>query len=116
MNKISMDKQYTSNGKPVRLLCVDRPGPFPVVAIVGHSDLQVFSQTGNYWNNGDIDYRNLVEVKPKHDLWFNFYRLDFGHFEAASHDTKEDADNNARASRVACIRVPFTEGEGLSES
>lgn len=45
---ISMDKQYTSNGRPVRILCTDREGNYPVVTIVGDNDVITFTLEGRY--------------------------------------------------------------------
>ena len=47
-------------------------------------------------------------MPPKQELWLNIYRS-----FTASYLTREAADNDADKSRIACIRVEFTEGEGL---
>jgi hypothetical protein len=44
---ISMDKQYTSNGRPVRILCTDKGGDFPIVAIVGE-EAHTFTLEGKF--------------------------------------------------------------------
>lgn len=63
-------------------------------------------------------HRTLREVKPKVVRWFNVYK----HAQAVSaysgggclFASKEEADTAARtATRIACIRIEFEEGEGL---
>jgi hypothetical protein len=47
--KVSMDKQYTSNGEPVRILCTDKAGEYPVVAIIeGCAYVITFTLEGKY--------------------------------------------------------------------
>jgi hypothetical protein len=47
-------------------------------------------------------------VKPRTSVrWLNVYGSHFGY------ETKDDADVNAQDDRIACVRVEFTEGEGL---
>ena len=47
---IDINKQYTSNGRPVRILCTDMQGDYPVVAIVGGS-VAAFTLEGKYRTN-----------------------------------------------------------------
>ena len=58
---ININKQYTSNGKPVRILCTDKAGTYSVVAIVGEYDVFTFTLEGRH----NINYscsRDLKEV------------------------------------------------------
>jgi hypothetical protein len=57
---VSMDKQYTSNGKPVRILCTDKPGDYPVVTIIDCS-VATFTLEGRYRTN-DSCIEDLKEV------------------------------------------------------
>lgn len=43
--------------------------------------------------------------------WVNFYPWSSG--LRGVHNTKEDADRSAGYDRIACVRVEFTEGDGL---
>ena len=104
MSKISMDKQYTYEGKPFTLLTVDRPGDFPVVGYGGDdNDLYTFTSDGRYLVNGRI---LLVEVKPT--FWVNVYA---DHSRGSVYSSRERADRAAGEGRIACIQ--FKEGEGL---
>ena len=48
---VSMDKEYTSNGTPVRILCTDKKGDFPVVAIIGNN-ICIFTLEGKFLKAG----------------------------------------------------------------
>lgn len=56
----------------------------------------------------------------KHVRWVNFYppaRTDnVDPWRTTSWFTRELADENARRGRLACVRVEFSDGDGLSES
>jgi hypothetical protein len=58
---------------------------------------------------GDHPY-DLIDVPVKHEAWMNIYSKYGG---SAPHKTKADADRQAMAGRIACIRVEYEEGEGL---
>ena len=62
---ISMDKKYkTRAGQEVRLLCVDGPGEYPVVGIVGNWLATWTSEGTRYINSSNV--YDLVEVnEPK---------------------------------------------------
>lgn len=70
---ISMDKQYTSGGKPVRLLCTDGPGSYPVLGFVGDSDFVT-----KWLPDGSTDMiaHPLVEVVPRVrvEMWVNILK------------------------------------------
>jgi hypothetical protein len=57
---IDINKQYTSNGKPVRILCTNKGGEYPVVAIIGN-DVDMFTLDGKRFV-GEDNRRDLKEV------------------------------------------------------
>lgn len=57
----------------------------------------------------------------KHTRWVNFYPPCEGEsprfpWRTTSWFTRELADKNAKRGRLACIKVEFTAGDGLSEA
>jgi hypothetical protein len=62
---VEMGKKYTSNGKPIRILCVDRPDP--IFTVVGMNDKGIifyFTKDGRVCLSGPT--YDLVEVwEPK---------------------------------------------------
>jgi hypothetical protein len=76
MMKIEMGKKYTSNGKPIRILSVDRPDPsFPVVGMDNNGTIHYFMKDGTACLSGP-DYA-LVEVcEPKLGDWCWFWNTE----------------------------------------
>lgn len=106
---IDINKQYrTRDGREVRLQMTDAGGDWPVLGAVKSGKIWsswVWASDGAASQLGRRD-ADLIEVKPKHVRWVNFY-------EGCHHPSREIADRNAGSARIACIRVEFEEGEGL---
>jgi len=61
------------------------------------------------FDHSELEWR----VKPvTRVLWMNIYDDD----AIISHFTKEEADLECDDGRIACVRVEFTEGEGLEDT
>lgn len=112
---ISMDKKYTTrDGRPVRLLCVDGPALWPVVAIIDNAYTRVFDKNGmceSLSNNND-----LIEVKTKRTGWINIYpkchkdrNITIMGCASWVCETEEMADENAGGDRIACIKIEWEE-------
>ena len=81
MEKISMDKTYrTRDGRPVRILCVDRKPEsikaLTVVGLVQNSEgdewVKVFDEYGTNFDDGTLDlveYDPLAELKLDEPIW-----------------------------------------------
>lgn len=92
---ISMDKQYTSNGEKVRILCIDRKClNYPVIAIINDVEVRYFTKTGEYYyeDNSVYDLKEYnpwseVEVDTKVIVTFSFdggeinYKRHFSHYD-----------------------------------
>ena len=61
--KIEIGKQYrTKNGKPVRIICVDRDNTYCVVGLMGENQtLGIWTIAGCYQNEVETQY-DLIEV------------------------------------------------------
>jgi hypothetical protein len=60
-------------------------------------------------NGSDCD---IVNAPQKHVRWVNIYETQCGeHF----FKSREAADQHAHHTRIACVRIEFTEGEGLTD-
>jgi len=80
----------------------DVPGQWPADGRINH----------NFDSNND-----LINVPEKHKLWVNVYRDDNGDWRSGIEASKEAADLRDGYNiytRIACIRIEFHEGEGLS--
>lgn len=88
---ITMDKQYrTRDGYPVRLLCVDGPGRYPVVGIF-LDEIETWTSSGS-WSFNDPIF-DLIEVKPKIrvERWINIVKYDDGEINLYDYDTMQSA-------------------------
>ena len=105
----------TQSGRPARLLgTLAGTAPYDYRHAVA-----VTNRAGNretilmYTDDGlqPDDNLCLVNTPQKHVRWVNVY-LD--QREIRLHTTKEHADESAAHGRIACIRIEFEDGEGLS--
>lgn len=104
-------KVQTKNGLPVRILCTDRKGSFPVCGLVSDiygEELYGWQADGSRrgWGGGPYD---LINIPEKHEAWVNIYADLKGPF----HPNRGLADTGASVGRLACVRVEWVDGEGL---
>lgn len=116
----------TRDGRPVRVLCTDAAGDFPVVGLVktysgGRDVPMAWTDRGEHEATGFPERAlDLIPVPVKRTGWVNLYPPDHQYCDVSTHGvcrTKEDADYAASVRdipRVACIQIEWTEGEGLS--
>lgn len=108
---ISMDKQYTTrDGRPVRLLCVDAPGPYPVVGIVDEYVVHWRSDGAHLGLDLPGSHTDLIEAKPKVQCEVWVYRDECGEHIIFDHK----ADNLPYEwLLVARVTIDVEEGHGL---
>ena len=70
--KIEMGKRYTSNGEPIRILCIDKPEKYSVIGMLEKTGVvQYFKKNGE---NAVFSSRDLVEVwEPTEGEWCWFW-------------------------------------------
>jgi hypothetical protein len=82
---ISLDKKYKSNGRPIRILCVDRPNnAHPVVGMYNDGTVAFFEENGTispltiFLKPGEnLEDYNLVEIcEIKENEWCWFWDTD----------------------------------------
>lgn len=76
--KNPLRKVVTRDGSKVRIICTDKKGDCPIVALIERSD-GVAEETVTYKENGkffgDTSYRyDLFFAPEKHEGWVNLYR------------------------------------------
>lgn len=109
------------DGKPARVLYTLNMGDYPVIVLSQYDDGQewiyqvmltgcVVVSPGNY---------DLVNIPEKIEGWINIYKykchVPIEYTSGDIYTTREAADLGASFDRIACIKVSFTEGEGLSD-
>lgn len=86
MSKVSMDKVYkTRNGDPVRVLCLNRGGKWPVVALVGpHQEVLVYCSNGKFHEEPHVIHNSdLIEVVP--EKWHYVVKHSEGYFSVSDY-------------------------------
>jgi hypothetical protein len=106
--------QFRYAPEQVRIVATDLKDDRPIVIAVTiagketigyrHSDGRVISGRENPYD--------LVNVPKKQEVWVNFY-CEGNVVFSFSYPSQELANKNSRVGRTACVRVEFTEGEGL---
>ena len=110
---VETGKTYrTEGGHDVCIYATDRGGLFPVHGAVRSADgswiLTKWEKNGVHSNPSRW---TLVEVKPVQVRYVNFYRG--GGAGGGDNHTRKQADAVALGTgfRIACVRVPYTEGQ-----
>jgi len=109
----------TRDGREVRIYT--QQGRHPTRVVVGEVcdgadvSLDRWYANGSYFNDGRLSKSDLVNVLQKHTVWVNIYpHAGCGTpVSFKTHGDRASADEHAKADRIACFEVTFTEGEGL---
>lgn len=100
----------------VRILAADLKYNLPIVIAVlrddGREEIRTRHSDGRVNPDRDSPY-DLVNVPKKYEVWINFYDDEEGGYDSYSYSSQAIADESADSTRIACIRVEFTRGEGL---
>ena len=106
----------TREGWKARILATDINdyGGETIAAAITHPGdgaelLRSYYPNGQYYD-GDPSGLDLINVPEKHVRWVNFNPAGL----ASDYLTREDADQYANPTRIACVRVEFEDGEGLA--
>ena len=111
-------KVQTRDGRKARLICVDRKGSDCPIAALTEYDygsreaIQWCTRGGYYNNNGITSDDDLINAPVEHRVWQNWYKNSAGPW-SCTYSTRESADGNCDAGRIACVEVVFKEGDGL---
>ena len=93
-------KVVTRDGKPVRILCTDAKGDYPIVGLIYYPHGDEREVPENYTENGSFDIsneenqRDLFFAPEKKEGWLNVYKIaDTDQLEASCiFSTKEEAE------------------------
>jgi len=91
-------------------------GTFPLIFLIQDNENELIYKSHKDGKNsfGDQVIRNAPAPKKTFEIWLNCYTDDdssrvctYGHL------TKEEADKECNPWRTACVKLTFTEGDGL---
>ena len=120
INKCPKDKDgnllaQTLEGLPVVLISTNCRGKQPLAGYAGDSDaLHQWCLNGYFQREFSPHIYNLINIpesKRSGEVWVNIYRDD----APIAQELRAGADRITMGSspRIACVRVPWTEGDGL---
>jgi hypothetical protein len=103
----------TRDGCPVRILCTDRPGEFPVVGLVGE-DVYAWTLDGGFGYGRNSPY-DLSNPKTKREAWTLVYKdtgnVLFSRSVGGLFTTEVAAEEYVKGGRGAFIAVARVEWE-----
>lgn len=90
----------TRDGRNVRIICTDRKGDTPIIALVHNADDgqeigYAFYPDGKYFIDKDDEF-DLFFAPEKHTDYINLYRNEDGYFLGAVYTSEEYAKNIAK--------------------
>ena len=105
-------KVVTRDGKNVRILCTDRKGDYPIIALVENCD-STEEYVYSYRKNGDCGYPssdkyNLFFAPEKHEGWVSIHR---GYMENYYCDGIFNSEEKAkeRVGSIATVKIEWEE-------
>lgn len=109
-------KVVTRDGKPVRIICTDREGNQPVVALINWFGTELayyYYSDGNLSHDKDYTHEYDIFFAPtKHEGWTNIYQNSSGEYIASAvYNTEQDSKAIVKGIKeyVTTIKVEWEE-------
>ena len=112
--KNPLKKVVTRDGSKVRIICTDKKGDCPIVALVTR-DNGVAEETVTYTKNGkffeDTSYKyDLFFAPEKHEGWVNVMGLKSNEMYCGFiYDSEEEARRNRGGTTIATVKIEWEE-------
>lgn len=101
-------KVVTKEGRSVRIICTDRVGKYPVVALVGDEDEEILAYSRSGKNMENMEWHNLFFAPEKHEGWVNIYKNKNGlHVIGHIFGSKEEAIENSDSMAIATCKIEW---------
>ena len=108
-------KVVTRDGRKVRIICTDRKGDTPIIALVynaneGREYGYAFNSDGKYFNYKDDDI-DLFFAPEKHEGYVHIIRNEVYNeaYCGKIYDSKEEAESKANNATIAIARIEWEE-------
>ena len=107
-------KVVTRDGRPVRIICTDAKGIYPVVGLALNKEAEVpenYTENGCYLTNDRCDDDIFLDAEKK-EGWLNLHRNDMGFIMPGYlYDTEEQALEEIRDKErhVATVKISWEE-------
>lgn len=100
----------TKGGLPVTIISIRGRGNHPVIGYIGEkATLYSWTPSGLVWVHGQGHENDLENVPDRIVRYLNMYEK--VKFTSILHHSRLDANHDAGADRVACIRIEFEPGQ-----
>ena len=109
-----LKKIVTRDGRSVRIVCTDKKGSNPILALVTRHD-SIAEDIYLYTENGELSEGNstkssLFFAPEKHERWVNLYKEDDNIYASMdTFKTKEEAEVLSCSSCIATVKVEWEE-------
>lgn len=107
-------KVVTRDGRNVRIVCTDKKGFNPILALVTrHSsiteDIYLYTKNGEI-SEGNSTKSSLFFAPEKHERWINLYKDNDGVYASMdTFKTKEEAEALSCSSCIATVKIEWGE-------
>jgi len=105
----------TRDGRPARIICTDRIGNAPIIALVNRHETEftvaVTAEGRVPWSTGSHE-SDLINIPAKRTGWVNVYRTGGEKYIACvsnAYATRAKADQSAAFNRIACVEIEWEE-------
>ena len=108
-------KVVTRDGRNVRIICTDRRGDYPIIALTekqdnGEETLDAFTENGRWALVGKESIHDLFFAPEKKEGWTNVYRQDDRYrYTGLIHETKEEALKDKDLDYITTIKIEWEE-------
>lgn len=105
----------TRDGKPVRILCTDAKGDYPIVGLIyyPHGDEREvpenYTENGSCYIDNDESSSDLFFEPIKKEGWINIYKGNIDRAVGSVYTNKEEAEKNRTTCHVATIKISWEE-------
>ena len=107
-------KIVTRDGRNARIVCTDKKGFNPILALVTRhdsiaEDIYLYTKNGEL-NEGNSTNSSLFFVPEKHERWVNLYKDNNGIYASMdTFKTKKEAEALSCSSCIATVKVEWEE-------
>ena len=106
-------KVVTRDGRPVRILCTDAVGEYPIVAIVKNENKEIadnFTKDGRLYKDSKDD-RDLFFAPEKKEGYINLFKQTTGLNTGFVFNTKEEAEKSAKCipNYITTVKIEWEE-------
>lgn len=109
-------KVVTRDGRPVRIICTDARGEYPIIALIeyydgGNDNAYSYTKDGVYYpaETSEEDLFFASEAPEKHEGWINIYKSKALYQVGKLHETEKDAEVMRTKNCIATVKIEWEE-------